>query len=44
MVVLVHMSLGGDRRAVGMSIIVGRMIFSIVVYLGCVSGRSREFA
>lgn len=30
MVVLVHRNLGGERRVVGRSIIVGRMIFSIV--------------
>lgn len=41
MVVLVHRNFGGDSRAVGRSIIVGRIIFSIVVSSGCVGGRSR---
>lgn len=43
MVVLVHRSFGGDRRAVGRSMIVGMMIFNIVGGLGCVGGRSRGF-
>ena len=42
-VVLVHMNFKGDRRAVGSSIMVGRIIFSIVVGLGCAGGRSRVF-
>ncbi len=42
-VVLTHRNFWGDRRVVGRSMIVGRMIFSIVGGLGCVSGRSREF-
>lgn len=43
MVVFVHRNFWGDRRAVGKSMIVGRMIFNIVVGLSCVSGLSREF-
>lgn len=39
----VHRCLGGDRRAVGNSMIVGRIIFSIVGGLGYVNGRSRGF-
>lgn len=42
-VMLVHRNFWGDRRAVGRSMIVGMIIFSIVGGLGCVSGRSREF-
>lgn len=42
-VVFVHRYLGGDRRAVGRSIIVGKIIFSIVGGLSCVGGRSRGF-
>lgn len=42
-VVLVHKNFLGDRRAVGMSMIVGRMIFSIVGGLDCVSDRNHEF-
>lgn len=42
-VVFVHKCLGGDRRAVGNNMIVGRIIFNIVGGLGCVSGRSRVF-
>lgn len=42
--VFVHMSLGGERRVVGSSIRVGKMIFNIVGGLGFVSGRSHEFA
>ena len=42
-VVLVHMDFAGDRRVVGRSMIVGRMIFSIVRGLGCVGDRSRVF-
>ena len=38
--VLVHMDFAGDKRAVGKSMIVGRMIFSIVEGLGCVGGQS----
>lgn len=41
MVVLVHRNFGGDSRAVGRSMTVGRMIFSIVVGLGYAGGRSR---
>lgn len=33
----------GDRKAVGRSIIVGMMIFSIVGGLGCVGGLSHVF-
>lgn len=43
MVVLVHRFLGGDRRAVGRSMIVGIMIFNIVGGLDCGGGRSHEF-
>lgn len=39
--VLVHRNFGGDSRAVGRSMIVGRIIFSIAGDLGCVDGRSR---
>lgn len=42
-VVLVHRNFWGDRSAVGRSMIVGRMIFSIVEGLSYVGGRSREF-
>lgn len=42
-VVLVHRSFWGDRRAVGRSMIVGRRIFSIVRGLGYVSGRTHGF-
>lgn len=42
-VVFVHRVFGGDNRAVGRSMAVGSMIFSIVVGLGCVGGRSRVF-
>lgn len=42
-VVLIHRNFGGDRRAVGRSITVGKMIFNIVVCLGCAGGLSREF-
>lgn len=42
-VVLVHRNFCGDRRVVGRSIIVGRIIFSIVVGLGCVGGLSHGF-
>lgn len=38
--VLVHRNFGGDSRAVGRSMIVGRMIFSIAEGLGCAGGRS----
>lgn len=41
MVVLVHRNFGGDSRAVGSSMIVGRIIFSIVASSGCAGGRSR---
>lgn len=41
MVVLVHRNFGGDSRAVGRSIIVGKMIFSIVVGLGYAGDRNR---
>lgn len=41
--VLVHMNFAGDRRAVGKSIIVGRIIFSIVEGLGCVGDQSHVF-
>lgn len=41
--VLVHRNFLGDRRAMGRSMIVGMRIFSIVVGLGCVGGRSRVF-
>lgn len=41
MVVLVHRNFGGDSKAVGSSIIVGRIIFSIVASLSYVGGRSR---
>ena len=37
------MDFGEDRRVVGRSMIVGRMIFSIVGGLGCVGGRIRVF-
>lgn len=40
-VVLVHRSFWGDRRAVGRSMIVGRRIFSIVGGLDYVGGRIR---
>lgn len=43
-VVLVHRNFGGDSRAVGRSIIVGRIIFSIAGGSGYVGGRSRECA
>lgn len=43
MVVFVHRNFWGDRRAVGKSMIVGRMIFNIVVGLGCVGGLNRGF-
>lgn len=43
MVVLVQRNLGGDSRAVGRSMTVGRMIFSIVGDLGYVGGQSRGF-
>lgn len=42
-VVLAHNSFCWDRRAVGASMIVGIMIFSIVGGLGYGGGRSREF-
>lgn len=42
-VVFVHRSFGGDRRVTGRSMIVGMMIFSIVVGLGCADGRNRGF-
>lgn len=42
-VVFVHKNFCGDRRAVGRSMMVGRMIFSIVGGLGYVNGRSRGF-
>lgn len=42
-VVLTHISLEGDRRAIGSSIVVGRMIFSIVGGLGFVGGQSHVF-
>lgn len=38
--VLVHRNFGGDSRAVGRSMIVGRMIFSIAGGSGCVDGQS----
>lgn len=38
-----HRNFRGDRRAKGSSIVVGRIIFSIVGGLGCVGGRSRVF-
>lgn len=41
--VLVHMDFAGDRRVIGRSMVVGRMIFSIVGGLGCAGGRSRVF-
>lgn len=41
--VFVHRNFWGDRRAVGRSMIVGRIIFSIVGGLGYVGGRSRGF-
>lgn len=41
--VLVHRNFCGDRRAVGKSMIVGSMIFSIVEDLGYVGGLSRGF-
>lgn len=44
MVVLVHRNFGGDSRAVGRSMIVGRMIFSIVGGLDYVGGPSRGCA
>lgn len=40
MVVLVHRNFGGDSKAVGSNIIVGRIIFSIVAGLGCAGGQS----
>lgn len=43
-VVLVHRNFGGDSRAVGRSIIVGKMTFSIVEGSDYVGGRSRECA
>lgn len=43
MVVFVHSEALGERRAVGRSIIVGMMIFSIVIGLGCGGGLSRVF-
>lgn len=43
MVVLVHMNFGGDRRAVGSSIMVGKIIFSIVVGLGFVGSQIHVF-
>lgn len=39
----VQRNLWGDSRAVGRSMIVGRIIFNIVGGLGCVGGRSRGF-
>lgn len=42
-VVFVHMNFWGERRVVGSSIRVGRMIFSIVEGLGFVGSRSRGF-
>lgn len=42
-VVLVHRNFCRDRRVVGRSMIVGRMIFNIVGGLGCVSGQNCEF-
>ena len=42
-VVFVHRNFWGDRSAVGMSMIVGRIIFSIVGDLGCVGGQSHGF-
>lgn len=42
-VVFVHRNFGGDRRVIGRSMIVGIMIFSIVVGLGCGGGQSRGF-
>ena len=42
-VVLVHSSFCWDRRAVGASMIVGMMIFSIVGGLDCGGGQSRGF-
>lgn len=41
--VLVHKNLGGDRRATGRSMVVGRIIFNIVGGLGCVGGLSHVF-
>lgn len=41
--VFVHRNFWGDRRAVGRSMIVGRITFSIVGGSGCVGGRSHEF-
>lgn len=41
--VLVHIDFVGDRRVIGRSIVIGRMIFSIVEGLGCEGGRSRVF-
>lgn len=43
MVVFVHKNFLGDRRAVGMSMIVGSMIFNIVGGLGCVGDLNHEF-
>lgn len=43
MVVLVHKNFWGDRRAVGRSMIIGRVIFNIVGGSSCVGGRSHEF-
>lgn len=42
-VVFVHTSFGGERRVVGSSIRVGRMIFNIVEGLSFVSDRSHGF-
>lgn len=42
-VVLVHRDFAGDSRVVGMSMIVGRIIFSIVEGLGYVSGQNHGF-
>ena len=42
-VVFVHRYFLGDRRVVGISMIVGRMIFSIVRGLGYVGGLNRGF-
>lgn len=42
-VVLVHRNFCGDRRAVGRSMMVGRMIFSIGGGLSYVGGLSRGF-
>jgi len=43
MVVLGHRSFWGDSSVIGMSMIIGKITFSIVGGLGYVGGRSRGF-